>query len=64
MKNKYLLLIILFIIPFFSFAANARCAICYTQGMSGASIAVIVIICSFLFLFLANKFLQKILNKY
>ena len=40
------------------------CAVCYTDnGLSGASIAVIVIISSFLILFFANKILQKILNK-
>jgi len=43
---------------------SARCAICYTQGLSGASIAVIVIVLSAIFLFIANKFLQKILEKY
>ena len=42
----------------------ARCAICYTQGLSGAGIAVIVIILSAIFLFIANKFLQKFLEKY
>ena len=43
---------------------NARCAICYTNGMSGASIALIIIICSAILLFVANKLLQKFLNKY
>jgi len=42
---------------------SARCAICYTNGLSGASIAVIIIISSFILLFFANKFLQKILDK-
>ena len=41
----------------------ARCAVCYTKGLSGASIAVIVIMLSALFLFIANKFLQKFLDK-
>ena len=41
----------------------ARCAICYTKGLSGASIAVIVIISSFAMLFFANKFLRKFLDK-
>ena len=41
----------------------ARCAICYTKGLSGASIAVIVIISSFTLLFFANKFLRKFLDK-
>ena len=42
----------------------ARCAVCYTLGMSGASIAVMVIVISAIFLFIANKFLQKFLEKY
>ena len=52
------LLIIVAPIPAF-----ARCAICYTNGLSGASIAVIVIISSFTVLFFANKFLRKLLDK-
>ena len=43
--------------------AFARCAVCYTKGLSGASIAVIVIILSAFLLFFANKFLQKFLDK-
>jgi len=57
----------LFIICVFSLIPGtvfARCAICYTQGLSGASIAVIVIVSSAIFLFIANKFLQKFLEKY
>ena len=54
---------ILFILICISMPLSARCAICYTKGLSGASIAVIVIISSFIFLFIANKFLQKYLNK-
>jgi len=54
---------ILFVLFFISMPLSARCAICYTKGLSGASIAVIVIISSFIFLFIANKFLQKYLNK-
>ena len=41
----------------------ARCAVCYTKGLSGASIAVIVIISSFTVLFFANKFLRKFFEK-
>jgi len=52
------LIIVIFPIPVF-----ARCAVCYTKGLSGASIAVIVIISSFIFLFFANKFLRRILDK-
>jgi len=63
MKKNYLILFFSFIFLLSSVSAYARCAICYTQGMSGASIAVIVIITSFIILFLANKFLQKIINK-
>ena len=52
------LLIIATPIPVF-----ARCAVCYTKGLSGASIAVIVIISSFTVLFFANKLLRKFLDK-
>jgi hypothetical protein len=48
---------------FLPLPALARCAVCYTNGLSGASIAVIVIILSGFFLFFANKFLQSFLNK-
>ena len=47
-----------------SFPAFSRCAVCYTNGLSGASIAVIVIILSAFFLFFANKFINKLLVKY
>ena len=41
------------------------CAVCYTDnGLSGASIALIIIVLSFLILFFANRILKKILNKY
>ena len=53
-----------FLFIFLPFSVNARCAICYTQGLSGASIAIIVIVLSAIFLFIANKFLRKLLNKY
>ncbi len=40
------------------------CAVCYADnGMSGASIALIIIVSSFLILFVTNKILKKILNK-
>ena len=56
--------IIIFLSVFnLSIPALARCAICYTNGLSGASIALIIIILSFLFFFIANKFLQKVLDK-
>tara|TARA_B100000029_G_scaffold107499_1_gene98534 strand:+ start:1481 stop:1672 length:192 start_codon:yes stop_codon:yes gene_type:complete len=60
-KNYFVSYLTLFLL--FSDTAFARCAVCYTNGMSGASIAVIVIVTSFIVLFFANKFLQKILNK-
>jgi hypothetical protein len=53
----------LLILVFLPLPAFARCAVCYTKGLSGASIAVIVIVLSALFLFIANKFLQKFLDK-
>ena len=62
MTKLFYICISLFFI-FLSFSVHARCAICYTQGLSGASIALIVIILSFLLLFVANKYLRKILDK-
>ena len=53
----------LLILVFLPFPVFARCAVCYTKGLSGASIAVIVIVLSALLLFIANKFLQKFLDK-
>ena len=50
---------ILLILVFLPFPVFARCAVCYTKGLSGASIAVIVIVLSALLLFIANKVLQK-----
>ena len=58
--NKFAILITLFV----SLPAFSRCAVCYTNGLSGASIAVIVIILSAFFLFFANKFIQRMLDKY
>ena len=56
-------LIIFLIMTNVSLPVFARCAVCYTKGLSGASIAVIVIILSAFFIFFANKFLQKFLDK-
>jgi hypothetical protein len=40
------------------------CAVCYTDnGMSGASIALIVIVLSFLILFFIYRILTRVLNK-
>ena len=63
MTKKFTFLFICLYIIISPIPAFARCAICYTSGLSGASIAVIIIISSFILLFFANKFLQKILDK-
>ena len=47
----------------FSSPVFARCAVCYTQGLSGASIAVIVIVSTSILLFLGNMLLGKFLNR-
>ncbi|MBI04914.1 MAG: hypothetical protein CMI96_03750 [Pelagibacteraceae bacterium] len=62
--KKIFNIFIFFNLIFFPSLIQARCAICYTQGMSGASIAVIIIVLSAIVLFIANKFLQKFLEKY
>ena len=62
--NKLFNFFIILLTTFIPNTTFARCAICYTQGMSGASIAVIVIIFSFFALFLGNKLLKKFLEKY
>ncbi len=62
--KKLFNLFIIFLTILIPSTAFARCAICYTQGLSGASIAVIVIVLSAISLFIANKFLQKFLEKY
>ena len=61
-KSLFILLPI-FIFSILPSQAFARCAVCYTNGLSGASIAIIVIITSFILLFFANKFLNKYLDK-
>ena len=43
--------------------AFSRCAVCVVNGMSGASIAVLVIISVFIFLAIANWSLKKYLDK-
>ena len=63
MINFFNSLTTLLILVFLPLPVFARCAVCYTKGLSGASIAVIVIILSAFFLFFANKFLQKFLDK-
>jgi len=57
---NFIITLVIVIIPLPTLA----CAVCYTDnGMSGASIALIVIISSFLILFFVNRILKKILNK-
>ena len=63
MIKKFTFLFIIFLIIATPIPVFARCAICYTKGLSGASIAVIVIVSSFTMLFFANKFLRKFLDK-
>ena len=63
MIKKFTFLFICLLIISAPIPAFARCAVCYTNGLSGASIAVIVIISSFTMLFFANKFLRKFLDK-
>ena len=63
MFNFFNNLITFLIILYMPTPAFARCAVCYTKGLSGASIAVIVIISSFIFLFFGNKLLKKFLDK-
>ena len=58
--NFSLLLLIVIITPLPTLA----CAVCYADnGMSGASIALIVIVSSFLILFFTYRILKKVLNK-
>ena len=63
MIKKFTFLFISLLIISAPIPVFARCAVCYTKGLSGASIAVIVIIYSFTVLFFANKFLRKLLDK-
>ena len=56
-------LIAFLIIVYMPIPAFARCAVCYTNGLSGASIAVIVITSSFIFLFFGNKLLKKFMDR-
>ncbi len=63
MFNFFNTLITFLIIVYIPTPAFARCAVCYTNGLSGASIAVIVIISSFIFLFFGNKLLKKFMDR-
>ena len=64
MKNMnikfYSIILFLFI---FAKNAMARCAVCVVEGMSGASIAVLVILTTLIFFLIANWCLKKYLNK-
>ena len=63
MFNFFNNLITFLIILYIPTPAFARCAVCYTKGLSGASIAVIVIVFSFIFLFFGNKLLKNFLDR-
>ena len=57
---NFFIALLIAIVPLPTFA----CAVCYTDnGLSGASIALIIIVSSFVILFFSNKILKKILNK-
>ena len=56
-------LIIFIITIFLTSIAYGRCAVCVAKGMSGASIAVLIIISIFIILAIANWGLKRILNK-
>ena len=57
---NFLIILLIVIMPLPALA----CAVCYTDnGMSGASIALLVIISSFLILFFTYRILKKVLNK-
>tara|TARA_Y100000590_G_C15159313_1_gene802939 strand:- start:174 stop:374 length:201 start_codon:yes stop_codon:yes gene_type:complete len=60
---KFLNFLFFSLLLFFNLPVLARCAVCYTNGLSGASIAVIIIVFSFILLFIGNKFLKKFLEK-
>ena len=63
MLNRLYIFFIALLITIVSLPTLA-CAVCYTDnGLSGASIALIIIVSSFLILFFSNKFLKKTLNK-
>ena len=64
MKTYFLFILTSFTVFFIPVSAFARCVVCYTNGLSGASITVIVILFSVIFLFFANKLFRKILDKY
>ena len=54
---------VFFVNIFLSSPAFSRCAVCVVSGMSGGSIALLVIISVFILLFIANWGLKKILDR-
>ena len=62
-KNKLHIFCFCILSFLISFPVSARCAVCYTKGMSGASIAVLIILSVFIFLGFANWGLKKYLEK-
>ena len=57
---KFFIFLLIAIFPLPTLA----CAVCYTDnGMSGASIALIIIVSSFIILYFANFTLKKLLGK-
>ena len=54
---------IFFVNIFLSTPTFSRCAVCVVNGMSGASIALLVILSIFILIFIANWGLKKILNR-
>ena len=63
MRNRLYNLLIILLIIIMPLPALA-CAVCYADnGMSGASIALIVIVSSFLILFFTYRILKKVLIK-
>ena len=64
MKNLNVISFLLFCFTsFYSIPAYSRCAVCVVKGMSGASIAVLIILSVFIFLGFANWGLKKYLEK-
>jgi len=63
MKKFYLIFLPIFLNFFSTSSLNARCAICVVDGMSGASIALLIIISVFTILLIANWGFNKFLKR-
>ena len=63
MKIFYLIFLPIFLNFFTTSSLNARCAVCVINGMSGASIALLVIISVFTILLIANWGFNKFLKR-